>query len=77
MVVMRSGHQDAGKWVEERRNVQADAISLLGTGKVQTDQLAIGADTDNTGEKVRAGFADLHFVQENQQCEFRHPPGES
>ena len=77
MVVLRSGHQDSGKWVEERRNVQADAISLLGTGKVQTDQLAIGADTDNTGEKVRAGFADLHFVQENQQCVFRDPPGES
>ena len=72
MVVLRSGSREAGKWVEERRNIQADVISLFGTDRAQTNQLAIGTDTDNTGERVQAGFADLHFVQEDQQCVF--PP---
>ncbi len=76
MLVLRSGSRDAGKWVEQRRNIQADAISLFGTARAQTSQLAIGTDTDNTGEKVRAGFADLHFVQKDQQCVFRLPESE-
>lgn len=32
----------------------------------------LAVDTDNTGERARAGFADLHFVARGAQCRF--PP---
>jgi hypothetical protein len=31
--------------------------------------MALTADTDNTGESARAGFADIHFVAEDAPCE--------
>jgi hypothetical protein len=67
MVVLRSGNADAGRWVTERRHVRADAQRHFGPG-AQAVQMAVTADTDNTGEKARAGFADLQFVADGQAC---------
>lgn len=67
MVVLRSGDGDAGRWVQERRDVAADVKRLFGP-KVQAVQLALAADTDNTGASAQAGFADLHFVPRNRAC---------
>lgn len=69
MVVQRSGDGQAGRWVQERRNVRDD-VSRLFTPQAQAVQLAVTADTDNTGLAVRAGFADLHFVSLDTPCQF-------
>ncbi len=69
MVVQRSGNQQAGQWVQERRNVLEDVTRLF-SREAQAVQLAITADTDNTGQTVHAGFADIHFVSVDGQCEF-------
>ncbi len=70
MVVLRSGAADAGAWVQERRNVGRDVARLWGAS-ARPVQLAVTADTDNTGETARAGFADLHWVSEQSACEKR------
>lgn len=70
MVVQRSGAADAGSWVQERRNIGRDIVRLHGASATAV-QLAITADTDNTGETARAGFADLHWVSEQAACEKR------
>lgn len=67
MVVLRSGATEAGRWVQERRHIGRDAARLYGAS-ARPVQLAITADTDNTGETARAGFADLHWVPEQMPC---------
>lgn len=67
MHVLRSGAADAGRWVWERRDVGSDAERLF-SKSASAVQLAITADTDNTGETARAGFADLHFVGRDAPC---------
>jgi hypothetical protein len=67
MIVSRSGAADAGRWVQERRDVAADAAAHFGPA-AEPVQVAITADTDNTGESARAGFADLHFVARSAPC---------
>lgn len=67
MVVLRSGDGDARRWVWERRNVAQDAARLF-SPQAKAVQLAVAADTDNTGESAHAGFADIHFVGSDQAC---------
>lgn len=74
MWVLRSGATAAGGWVNERRDVLADAQQAFGIRQVRARLLAVGADTDNTGEQAHAGFADLHFVPRHQPCQFDPPP---
>jgi hypothetical protein len=78
MWVLRSGAADAGGWVSERRDVLADAQQAFATEQVQARLLAVGADTDNTGEQAVAGFAELHFVPRAAPCVFAplRPAGE-
>lgn len=70
MVVRRTGGNDVGRWVTERVDVKDDVIRAFGSDKARPILVAIASDTDNTGEKVRAGFADLHFVGKNDACNF-------
>ena len=70
MMVLRSGPKLAGVWVTERRNILSDAILAFGTDRVSPTQLAVAADTDNTGEHAHSGFADLHFVPSDTKCDF-------
>jgi hypothetical protein len=72
MIVLRSGNAEAGTWVEERRDVLRDATAAFGTDRAQATLLALGTDTDNTGERARAGFADLHFVARDAACAFQN-----
>jgi hypothetical protein len=67
MIVLRSGDAHAGAWVQERRDLAADIERQRGPA-ARAVQLAITADTDNTGESARAGFADLHFVARDAPC---------
>ena len=70
MVVQRSGKEQVGRWVGERANVLADATKAFGPLPFKASQLAVASDTDNTGEQVRAGFAELHFVGADEPCQF-------
>jgi hypothetical protein len=70
MWVLRSGAADAGGWVSERRDVLADAQRAFPGAPVQVRLLAVTADTDNTGEQARAGFAEVHFVSRSAPCVF-------
>lgn len=67
MIVQRSGSADAQRWVWERRDVGRDAARLFGVSATAV-QLAVTADTDNTGEAAHAGFADIHFVPTDVPC---------
>jgi len=70
MFVLRTGSEQAEQWVEERRDVLADAKQVFGNLAFTPVQLAIASDTDNTGETARAGFADLHFVSRQTNCRY-------
>jgi hypothetical protein len=70
MVVVQSGEGNVNKWVEEQRDVLEDFNQIFGIEGATLVQIAIASDTDNTGETARAGFADLHFVGHNQDCQF-------
>lgn len=69
MVVQRSGNAHAGRWVQERRNVRED-VSRFFSREAKPVQLAVTADTDNTGLSAHAGFADFHFVGTDAECQF-------
>ena len=73
MIVAQSGASRAGVWVEERHDVLADARRTFGTEHLTPTVLALATDTDNTGESALAGFADLHFVEREQPCQFPLP----
>lgn len=75
MIVAQSGSTRVGTWVPERHDVLADARRAFGTDRITPTLLAIASDTDNTGETAVAGFADIHFVAPNQECQF--PPLDS
>jgi hypothetical protein len=68
MVVLRSGGAERGRWVTERRDVAADIRRLHGPG-ARLVQLAVAADTDDTGGSAHSGFATLRFVAVDQPCD--------
>lgn len=76
MRVQRSGNAMAGRWVSERRDLLGDAKRLLGTDDVRPTLLAVATDTDNTGERAQAAFADLHFVAPQAPCHWSASPGQ-
>jgi hypothetical protein len=68
MVVLRTGNGESGKWVAERVNVLDDLHRTFGSTGGKLKLLAIASDSDNTKEKVRAGFADIAFVRADEAC---------
>lgn len=71
MLVLRTGAADAGRWVEERREVTADFVLAFGHAPHRLTGLALASDTDNTGEEAHAGFADFAFVAREEACPVR------
>lgn len=68
MLVLRSGANGAGRWINERRDVGADFQAAFGYAPLRLTGVAIATDTDNTGEEARAGFADFRFVAAIDDC---------
>lgn len=68
MIVAESGAVNAGKWVVARHDVQQDVIAEFGSQQARMVQLSVASDTDNTGERAHAGFADFQFVERNDAC---------
>lgn len=81
LFVVAQGPQYMGRWVAARRHVLADVKQIFSQHEnfrnkddalmnLRPILLAIASDGDNTGEKVSAGFAHLHFVAEDAPCRF-------
>lgn len=66
VIVLRSGKQQLGKWVQERRNVAEDYIRLFGQNSLpKVGRVAIWINTQYTKSTAQASFADLQFQRAN------------
>jgi hypothetical protein len=65
MIVLQSGNALAGRWQEESRDIDADfRAAFADTWKKPTPRvsgIAVGNDTDQTGETVTAWFGDFRL----------------
>ncbi len=66
MVVVRSGPQDVGVWVEEERNIYEDYVKAFGEEPPMINGVAIMTDTDNTKERATAYYGDIRFFRKGQ-----------
>lgn len=69
MWVAQSGSRQTGQWVQQSRHVAQDVANLF-TPSSRVVQIALAADTDNTGESVVAEFTDIRFVAANAGCNY-------
>jgi hypothetical protein len=60
--VLRPADSPTGQWFEEQVDLAADYRRAFGDEPPNPTQIAIQADTDNTGSASRALVADLEFV---------------
>lgn len=63
MIVVESGPQRIGTWVEEERNVYEDYRLAFGEEPPAISGVAIMSDTDNTKERSVAYYGDIVFVR--------------
>ncbi|MCI1280208.1 MAG: DUF3047 domain-containing protein [Nitrospira sp.] len=63
MIVVESGSQRIGSWVEEERNVFEDYRLAFGEEPPAISGVAIMSDTDNTKERAVAYYGDIVFVK--------------
>lgn len=61
MVVVETGSERLGTWVEERRNILEDYQMLFGEPVPMISGVAIMTDTDNTGESALTYYGDIVF----------------
>jgi hypothetical protein len=61
LIVLQRGGSAVGRWVTESRDVATDFRAAFGTAAPAITGIAVGADTDQTGERVVAHFGDLSF----------------
>jgi hypothetical protein len=61
MVIVESGTQKVGMWVDEERNIYEDYKKAFGEEPPMINGVAIMSDTDNTKEQATAYFGDIVF----------------
>lgn len=61
MVIVESGPQNVGMWVDEERNIYEDYKKAFGEEPPMINGVAIMSDTDNTKEQVTAYYGDIVF----------------
>lgn len=59
VMVLQSGQENAGKWQNESRDLEADFKSQFGYDMPAITGVAVGSDTDQTGESARTWFGDV------------------
>ncbi len=64
MLALRSGNDDAGRWIDERRDVRTDYRRLFGADIRYVEAVAIMTDTDNTKAAATAYYGDIYFSSE-------------
>ncbi|VAX21527.1 hypothetical protein MNBD_NITROSPINAE03-1635 [hydrothermal vent metagenome] len=63
MIAVESGDDLAGRWVEESVDIEADYRKYFKADPPQVLGLAIMTDTDNTGGKAEAWYADIRLME--------------
>ena len=63
MIVVESGPQKVGMWVEESRNIYDDYQKAFGEEPPMINGVAIMSDTDNTKESATAYYGDIQFLR--------------
>ena len=61
MVIVESGTQKVGMWVDEERNIYEDYKKAFGEDPPMINGVAIMSDTDNTKERATAYYGDIFF----------------
>jgi Protein of unknown function (DUF3047) len=61
MVVVESGTQKVGVWIDEERNIYEDYKKAFGEEPPMIKGVAIMSDTDNTKERATAYYGDIIF----------------
>ena len=72
MIVVESGEQKVGQWVEEERNLYEDYKKAFGETPPRVNGVAIMTDTDNTGETATTYYGDIIFKKIRISC--NHTP---
>ncbi len=63
MIVVESGPQKVGIWIDEERNIYEDYKKAFGEEPPMINGVAIMSDTDNTKERATAYYGDITFVK--------------
>ena len=61
MVIVESGIQKVGRWIDEERNIYEDYKKAFGEEPPMINGVAIMSDTDNTKEQATAYYGDIVF----------------
>ena len=61
MVIVESGTQKLGMWIDEERNIYEDYKKAFGEEPPMINGVAIMSDTDNTKEQATAYYGDIVF----------------
>ena len=61
MVIVESGTQNVGMWIDEERNIYEDYKKAFGEEPPMINGVAIMSDTDNTKESAIAYYGDIVF----------------
>ena len=64
MVVVESGPQKLGMWIDEERNIYEDYKKAFGEEPPMINGVAIMSDTDNTKERAIAYYGNITFVKD-------------
>ena len=64
MLAVRSGEEQVGQWVNERRNIREDLQRLFGEDITNIDAVAVMVDGDNTGQSASSYFGDIFFSKQ-------------
>lgn len=59
MIAVESGDDNAGRWIEIRRDIVEDYRRAFGEEPPQVGAIALMTDTDNTGESAIAWYSDI------------------
>jgi hypothetical protein len=59
MIVVESGPERTGRWIQEQRNILDDYRAAFGSDPPPLSGIAIMTDTDDTGESVTAWYGDV------------------
>lgn len=60
-IAVRSGPEQLGRWLEEKRNLREDWRRAFGEDLERIDGVAIMTDTDNSGQAASAWYGDIGF----------------
>ena len=63
MIVVASGAQQAGEWLEFRRDVLADYRRAFGEEPWDIVAVGVMTDSDNTGKSARCHYGDISFLE--------------